>query len=254
MKYLLVTLPLLILVGCQNSSNNDGYDFGYNLTCGFSSTKANRLVVESRFANDFLEGAIACAHDHPERARQVLGLATEQRPHLEPQAGTQTAPGVTAQSGGQESAAAPPQVANVENNLKGHKARSAMKTHAARHPTTRTIPKRKAHTMPDSHRRAKAHRATGVSASAKSHATAKSHPPAKAHATGTTHPKAKAAPTTTTHATVKTPPKAKVAAVPGKRSRTPASRSTDYGRPAKTAPAQQTRHKGVDSYLGFMGE
>ena len=246
MKYLLVTLPLLILVGCQSSSNNDGYDSGYNLTCGFSSTKGNKLVVQSRFANNFLEGAIACAHDHPERARQVLGLAKAERPDPGPQAGSQTVPGVAAQSEQQEPAAAPIQIANVETPLKGGKTRSETKGHAKGHPTARANPKTKARTTREIHRAAEARHRTRALAKTKPHATAKSHPTAKAHAARTAQAIAKTAP--------KAKPKAAAAAMPGGRTRTHAARSTDYRPPVKTAPTQQHRHKGVDSYLGFMGE
>lgn len=79
MKRLLLTLSLFSLVGCQNSDMNDGYAAGYELTCGFSSSAGNKLVIEKQFAYNFLAGAKACAQEYPERARQVLGLASADR-------------------------------------------------------------------------------------------------------------------------------------------------------------------------------
>ena len=85
MKRLLLAISLFLLVGCEDSGNNDGrsegvdagFDAGYRLTCGISWSAGNRFVVDNEFAHKFLVGARACAREHPERARQVLGLAGE---------------------------------------------------------------------------------------------------------------------------------------------------------------------------------
>lgn len=86
MKYLLLTLSLLSLVACQDSAPNTGakagYVAGYQLTCGLSWSAGNRFVVDKEFARDFLDGAIVCAREHPERARRVLGLAERKQTAL----------------------------------------------------------------------------------------------------------------------------------------------------------------------------
>lgn len=79
MKPLLLTLPLLSLVGCQDPGTNDGYDAGYKLTCGFSWSPKHKFVTDQEFSYNFLAGAKACAREHPELARKVLGLDREER-------------------------------------------------------------------------------------------------------------------------------------------------------------------------------
>jgi hypothetical protein len=86
MKYLLLALPLILLVACQDSGTDfgakAGYVAGYQLTCGYSWKAGSKLVVEKEFARDFLDGAIICARKHPDRASRVLGLAKAKQPVL----------------------------------------------------------------------------------------------------------------------------------------------------------------------------
>jgi len=87
MKYALPALSILLLLGCEDSGPHKGYQAGYNLTCGYTWTPENRFVVDKEFAYNFVAGARACAREHPERARMLLGLTV----------GTQDIPETTAQ-------------------------------------------------------------------------------------------------------------------------------------------------------------
>ncbi|MCG6861529.1 MAG: hypothetical protein LJE70_09685 [Chromatiaceae bacterium] len=87
MKYFLIVLVFAHLASCQDTDTNTGvgigekagYVAGYRLTCGLSWNGENRLVVDKEFARDFLDGSIVCVREHPELARQVLGLANDSR-------------------------------------------------------------------------------------------------------------------------------------------------------------------------------
>lgn len=79
MKPLLLTLPLISLVGCQDPGTNDGYDAGFRLTCGFSWSPKHKFVTDQEFSYNFLAGAKACAQEHPELARKELGLDRGER-------------------------------------------------------------------------------------------------------------------------------------------------------------------------------
>jgi len=79
MKPLLLTLPIIFLVGCQDPGTNDGYDAGFRLTCGFSWSPKHKFVTDQEFSYNFLAGAKACAQEHPELARKELGLDREER-------------------------------------------------------------------------------------------------------------------------------------------------------------------------------
>jgi hypothetical protein len=86
MKYLFLALTSLSLAACQDSDPNTGakagYVAGYQLTCGLFWSAGNTFVVDKEFALDFLDGAIVCAREHPERARRVLGLAEREKTAL----------------------------------------------------------------------------------------------------------------------------------------------------------------------------
>lgn len=83
MKYLWLAPVVTFSVACQDSGTDSGekggFVAGYRLTCGFPWEAGSRLVVEQEFARDYRDGAIACAREHPERARRMLGLANQTR-------------------------------------------------------------------------------------------------------------------------------------------------------------------------------
>jgi len=143
MKYLLLTLSLLSLFGCQDPETNAGYNAGYDLTCGFSSSPGSNLVVEKEFAYNFLAGARACAHKHPERARKVLGLASQERPVSPREADKQTEAVALEQRAQQEMPApAPVRITTAAAPIKTAKAPAKAKASTKKPPARTKAPVR----------------------------------------------------------------------------------------------------------------
>lgn len=233
MKRLLTILPFLFLLGCQDPEPNDGYEAGYDLTCGFSWSGGNGFVLEKEYAYNFFAGARACAQEHPERVRQVLGLAGngQTSPTTKSDARMEPAPEKPLEQ--QELL---PSASLQTETVKAltEPAKSPVKTKAV----VQSRPPKKPQTAAKTKTPAKAETPSNEKAPAKPKAPAKSKAPAKPKVPA--KPKAPAKPIAPVKAEVpvkvEAPPKADAPPVPD-------------------GPKRQARQKRtIDTYESFMGE
>jgi hypothetical protein len=261
-KHLIIAVSLFSIAGCQNSGTDEGYEVGYNLACGFPTSKANKLVIQSQFANNFLDGARACAHDHPARARRVLGLAQEESPAPAAQASAPTAPMAAEQPMGTPlPESGRPQIQPVPAPMKSAQAhqtsRAAPKEkplqRASRHSNTKTAERARVHAKPKAGEKAK------VATKTKPHTRTTTSVRTRTASVGKAHAKQGASEVHKTAAVAKPQPRlpsrALTATSPGQHKKSHASNSRRPAAPvmeqsSQTAPPPR---KTVDSYLGFMG-
>jgi hypothetical protein len=255
MKYLLLAFSVIALVACQDPDENEGYDAGYDLTCGLSWSAGSKFVVEKEFAYNFLAGARACVREHPERARQVLGLASAERTvsagegYERMEAGSEDMERMEPGAGEQPTQ----QVVTAPDRLPVVSAKAPVKA-------AKKTPAKAAKKTP-----AKAAKKTPTKAAKKTPAKAAKKTPAKAAkktpAKAAKKTPAKAAKKTPVKAAKKTPVKAAKKA-PVESAKAPvkdynAAALTDKvdTRPVKAQTRQQTRRKKtITSYESFMGE